>query len=93
MENYVGVKTRSGDRCQVSGVKARRRGGGGGSWDSWLVIQVAGPEGRDRGFNPGPSPLHAAPDAAPFHDVLETKGVRYLTSKCLKGRYNSNNES
>ena len=50
MENYVGVKTRSGDRCQVSGVKARRRGGGGGSWDSWLVIQVAGPEGRDQGI-------------------------------------------
>jgi hypothetical protein len=88
-ERENSVISRSTARGQASGRGARGcgRGAGGGSRNAGLV---RAPRVRFWGV---PSPQHLAPDAAPLHDVLETKGVRCLASECLNALCPSNKES
>jgi len=86
MEGEDCVKSRHTARNQASGRSARGGGprAGGGARNAGLVPV---PGAWFMGVHAGPSPQRLAPEAAPLHDVLETKGVRRLPPKCLKALY------
>ena len=92
VEGETSVKSRRTARGKASGREARGCGreAGGGSRNAGLARI---PRAWFMEIDAGASPKSLAPDAAPFHDVLETKGVRRLASQCLNTLCPSNEVS